>query len=224
MTWRILCDFDGTVSKVDVTDSVLEQFALDGWEDIEADWKAGRIGSRECMARQVDLIRASQAELDRHLDQIEIDPAFPDFVALCHQLGVPLTVVSDGLDYSIRRILGRHGLGHLPIIANRLDVLANDRYHLSFPYANEACAKASGTCKCKVAEQQKSMTLLIGDGSSDMCAAGSVDLVFAKDSLLTYCRERRLPVVAIEDFSVAAILLADLIVEPVHVGGLASIG
>ena len=227
MTWHILCDFDGTIALRDVTDSLLDRFALDGWEEIEDDWKAGRIGSRECMARQVDLIRVSQAELDAHLDGLEIDPGFADFVALCRAEGIPLTVVSDGLDYAIRRILGRAGLGDLPIVANRLDPIGPDRYRLSFPYANETCAKASGTCKCKMAESLtdgKAMSLLIGDGTSDMCAAGSVDLVFAKDKLLAHCRTIALPYVAYRDFSEATKLLATLLAEPVRLGLAASFG
>jgi 2,3-diketo-5-methylthio-1-phosphopentane phosphatase len=221
MNWRILCDFDGTISREDVTDSVLERFALDGWEDIEDEWKAGSIGSRECMLRQVELIRASQADFDRHLDHVEIDPTFPAFVKQCRRAGVPLTVVSDGLDYSIRRVLGRHGLDDLPIMANHLDILGGGRYRLAFPYANEACVGASGTCKCKIAENkpgQRDLRLLIGDGTSDMCAASSVDMVFAKDKLLTHCRERGLPFVAFRDFAQVSRLLATLLDEPVRLG------
>jgi len=58
MNWRVLCDFDGTIALEDVTDSILERFALDGWQDVETEWKNGQIGSRECMAKQVALIRA----------------------------------------------------------------------------------------------------------------------------------------------------------------------
>ncbi len=218
MSWQILCDFDGTIATKDVTDTLLERFALDGWEEIETSWKAGLIGSRDCMARQVELLRADKAMLDAALDEIEIDPGFPAFVALCRREGLPLTVVSDGLDYAIRRILTRHGLGDLPIVANHLEQVAEDRYRLSFPYANAGCAKGSGTCKCKVGEGLTAggaMSLLVGDGTSDMCAAGSVDLVFAKDKLLSYCREEGLPVVAYRDFANATRQLAALLDEDV---------
>jgi len=218
MSWTILCDFDGTIAKQDVTDTLLEQFSLPGWEEIETSWKKGLIGSRDCMGQQIALLRASRDELDTALDGIEIDPGFHDFVALCEDAGLPLTVVSDGLDYAIHRILGRNGLGHLPVIANHLEMVGEDEYRLSFPYANPGCAKGSGTCKCKVGEKlgAKSMTLLVGDGTSDMCAAGSVDLVFAKDKLLTYCREQGLPVVAYRDFTNATVQLAALLEEPVQ--------
>jgi len=214
--WQILCDFDGTIAVKDVTDSLLDRFALAGWEEIEEEWVSGRIGSRDCMARQVALLRASRQELDEALDAIEIDPGFPDFVALCREEGLPLTVVSDGLDYAIRRILSRHGLSDLPIVANHLEMVGEDQYRLSFPYANPDCKKGSGTCKCRTAKRlcgTSDLSLLVGDGTSDMCAAGSVDLVFAKHKLLTHCREKGLPVVAYRDFANATVQLAALLEE-----------
>lgn len=212
--WQILCDFDGTIAVKDVTDTLLNQFALDGWEEIEEEWVSGKIGSRDCMARQVSLLRADRETFNAALDQIEIDPGFPEFVALCEEAGLPLTVVSDGLDYAIKRILDRHGLGYLPIVANHLEMVGEDEYRLSFPYANPDCKKGSGTCKCRTARsltQGRDMSLLVGDGTSDMCAAGAVDLVFAKHKLLTYCREKGLPVVPYRDFTNATVQLAALL-------------
>lgn len=221
MKWTILCDFDGTIAVEDVTDSVLSRFAPPGWEVIEADWLEGRIGSRECMRRQIEMIEATKEELDAHLDEIAIDPDFARFVTLAEESDIPVTVVSDGLDYAIRRILGRHGLDRLPIVANRLEQVGKDRYRLGFPYTDESCLKACGTCKCKVAGEKatsRPMRLLVGDGTSDMCAAGAVDLVFAKDKLLDYCRAEGLPALAYRHFGEAKGLLSILISEPVRLG------
>lgn len=214
-TWRIVCDFDGTIALNDVTDVLLERFALPEWQAIEAEWKAGRIGSRECMARQVDLLRAEPAALDALLDDIAIDPGFPAFVAQARHLGCELLVVSDGLDYAIRRVLGRHRLGHLPIMANRLELIGGDRWRLAFPHATDSCAKGSGTCKCRIAKAEiegprQPLRLLVGDGASDFCCATSVHMVFAKDKLLAHCRAQGLPHVAFADFTDAARLLGDL--------------
>ena len=43
--WTILCDFDGTIAVEDVIDSMLVRFGRPGWEALEDDWRAGRIGS-----------------------------------------------------------------------------------------------------------------------------------------------------------------------------------
>jgi len=216
MALHILCDFDGTISTEDVTDSLLARFADPEWEAIEADWKAGRIGSRECMTRQVALIRATPEQLDRHLDGIEIDRHFAGFVRLARTYGMPLTVVSDGLDHAIRALLAREGLGDLPILANHLERIGADRYRLRSPHAAPACSAASGTCKCAVANAAETQTLLIGDGASDFCAGAAVDLVFAKEALLDHCRARGLPHVACGNFAEAQTLLAALAEERVR--------
>lgn len=215
MTWRIICDFDGTIAVDDVTDILLERFALPQWRDIEADWLDGRIGSRECMLRQVELLRASPKELDACLDRVAIDSGFAAFVALADRLGCELRVVSDGLDYAINRILSRHRLGHLPVLANRLEQVGDAHWRLAFPHANEGCAKGSGTCKCRIATGEDRadlpLRLLIGDGASDYCATNAVHMVFAKDKLLAYCRANDLAHVAFADFTEAARLLEALV-------------
>ncbi|MGE5517369.1 MAG: MtnX-like HAD-IB family phosphatase [Bacteroidota bacterium] len=217
MSFRILCDFDGTIALDDVTDRLLEQFALPHWREVEAEWLAGRIGSRECMARQVALLRATRADIDRVVDAVPIDPHFPAFVQRAKALAAEVLVVSDGLDYAIRRVLARCSLDHLPIFANRLEFTGERSCRLAFPHAAADCAKASGTCKCAIAAAGggHGCRILVGDGASDFCAAGSVDLVFAKDRLLDHCRSQGLPHRAIDDFSDATFLLDTLVRGPV---------
>ena len=221
MPYRIICDFDGSIAQQDVTDCLLEAFALPEWREWEAEWQAGRVGSRECMWHQVDLLRVLHEELDRHLDQMAIDPTFVDFVAHANRLGCTLLVVSDGIDYAIRRILSRYGLGFLPVIANHLECLERDRYQLSFPYHHSECRSGAGTCKCHMArgdDPHRPQSLLIGDGVSDFCAATAVDVVFAKDKLLVYCREQGLPYYAFTNFAEALQLLNTLVQQAMDVG------
>jgi 2,3-diketo-5-methylthio-1-phosphopentane phosphatase len=210
--WTILCDFDGTISVEDITDSLLERFGRPGWQAIEQAWKHGEIGSRDCMAQQVALLDANRAELDEHLDSMSIDRAFAQFVAATQEAGVPLTVLSDGLDYAIRRVLGQHELGHLPIVANHLDAVGERGWKLEFPYGSANCR--SGNCKCASAgdaHAERRRVLLIGDGTSDFCVAGEADLVFAKHRLIEHCRSAGIPYVPITGFADALELLPTLL-------------
>jgi len=210
--WTILCDFDGTISVEDITDSLLERFARPGWVDIEQAWKRGEIGSRECMARQVALIDASREELDAHLDEMRIDRDFAAFVAATRRAGVRLSVLSDGLDYSIRRILGNHGLDGLPIVANHLRATGARSWALEFPFSDAGCR--SGNCKCASAgalRGQRQRVLVIGDGASDFCVSGEADLVFAKHRLIEHCRAAAIPYVPITGFVDALELLPTLL-------------
>lgn len=200
--WTVLCDFDGTIT-LDVTDSLLLRFARPGWEALELEWRAGGIGSRECMAGQVALLDCSREELDDHLSRIEIDPSFVPFVAAVGAAGAPLCIVSDGLDVAIVSILARHGIEGIPVLASRLVQSGPRQWRLEFPHARRGCASA--TCKCARARpapgEPERAVLLVGDGQSDVCAAGRADVVFARKHLLDHCRDAGLPHRRTNDFA-----------------------
>ena len=198
---KVFCDFDGTISLSDTTDVILARFASPAWEMIEEEWKRGEIGSAECMRLQIALIRASRQELDDVLDSLPIDPSFLPFVSFCESLGAPLTIISDGVDYFIHRILKRYQLDHLPIIANRLTLRSDGTYSLSCPYTNPSCSSASGVCKCHQIDASASTSVFVGDGRSDFCAAESADLLFAKSTLATYCIQKNISYIPYRDFA-----------------------
>lgn len=212
--WTVLCDFDGTIALEDVTDSLLLRFGQPGWDVLEADWRAGRIGSRECMAGQVALLDCSRDELCDHLATVAIDSHFPTFVAAVQSLGWPLTVVSDGLDFAITEVLRRHGLAGLPVVANHLVAAGDRRWRLEFPHAQSDCLSRSGNCKCARARAPSlasgSAVLMIGDGASDFCVAGQADLTFARKRLLEHCLDNSLRHRPVADFQQALALLPAL--------------
>ena len=212
--WTILCDFDGTVTVEDTTDTLLERFGREGWQALEEQWRAGRIGSHDCMAGQVALLDMDRAELDAHLDTRHVDTAFAGFVRLAQAHGLHLEILSDGLDYAIHRILGRHGLDWLPVTANALQAVAAREWRLEFPHASASCRVASGTCKCARAAREQSArkkVLMIGDGASDFCVAEASDFVFAKGKLIAHCIARNIPHVPIRDFADVTALLPSLL-------------
>lgn len=200
---HIFCDFDGTISSSDATDQVLEKFAEGRWREIEEEWSRGIIGSRECMQRQIALIRATLPELNSFLDTISIDLGFRGLLAFCRSNALPLTIVSDGVDYFIKRILKRHQISGLPVMANVLNLSTEDGktiFALSSPHASEMCLSASGVCKCQVVEQEETR-IYIGDGRSDFCVSDKVDIVFAKDRLADYCRDQEIPFIRFDGFT-----------------------
>lgn len=215
--WTVLCDFDGTISQEDVTDSLLVRFGRPGWDALEQDWREGRIGSRACMAGQIELLDCSRDELDEHLATMAIDPDFAAFAVAAADAGMPMSILSDGLDYAIRTILDRHALGHLPIVANRLVQEGPRRWRLEFPHARPDCAVASGTCKCAWAREPAvaagSRVLMVGDGASDFCVAGRAQLTFAKKRLLDHCLDIGLPHRPVTNFKQALALLPELMAD-----------
>ena len=213
---QIFCDFDGTISIQDTTDVILSRFADPAWETIEEEWSRGEIGSAECMRKQIPLIRATKQELNAALDEMPIDPAFPEFVRFCEQLAAPLTVISDGVDYFINRILTRYQLGHLPIIANTLSIDSDGSYRLACPHTNQSCAAAAGVCKCRQIGSRTGLRVFVGDGRSDYCAADSADVLFAKSSLATYCEQKSIAYIAYENFADVQCSLQQTLTEIAH--------
>jgi 2,3-diketo-5-methylthio-1-phosphopentane phosphatase len=189
--WLILCDFDGTIAEVDVTDVLLQRFALPPWRAIETQWKEGRIGSRECLRRQVELLQLTRAELNAVLPTIALDPDFPEFVEWALAAGCQVRVVSEGFDQVIRALLARTKLPPLPIAATYLIPNGARAWTLGFPFAADDCKTGAATCKCREAieaRQRKRHVVLVGDGLSDCCVARHADLVFARGRLLEFCR------------------------------------
>ncbi len=209
MNAHVYVDFDGTIMQCDTTDFLLERFAMPAWRAVEEEWAAGRIGSRECMARQVAMLRVAPEELDAAVSGLPIDPGFATFLGACDAHGLGVTVVSDGLDRVIGSTLLRHGLD-VGYFANHLVFDGADRWHLEFPNARPACAAGSGHCKCaRIEAHADDLVIVIGDGRSDFCIAGRADLVLAKSKLIEECQAAGLPHIPFRGFGEATELLRD---------------
>src|SRR5262249_26105871 len=130
-----------------------------------------------------------------------------------------LTVISDGLDRVVTTMLARAGID-LPIIANRLEWLGDERWRLGFPYGRNDCRAAAGNCKCAaLTAEPATLRILIGDGRSDFCAAQTADLIFAKGALVEHCRRNDLAFVPFENFAEASHVLSELISALTQRGG-----
>jgi 2-hydroxy-3-keto-5-methylthiopentenyl-1-phosphate phosphatase len=187
---EVFCDFDGTITSLDATDAVLETFALPEWREWETRWVKGEITSQECLAHQIELIQVDRDTLIEFAADLPIDEGFLTLDRLCTERGVPLTIVSDGIDLLVEAVLRRHGLLHLPVFSNHLHWDDNGHPILSFPFAERECDSGAGTCKCSLtlsSDPRSSRLVYIGDGRSDQCVSGKIQTVFAKGSLLDWC-------------------------------------
>jgi 2-hydroxy-3-keto-5-methylthiopentenyl-1-phosphate phosphatase len=214
----VFCDFDGTITQVDVTDQILSQFAHPSWQEIEQEWVRGVIGSRECLERELALVEASPEDLDALIDAVPVDPSFLNFCRFLKGRAIPLYVVSDGFDYVIRRVLQRSGVdGELRngkhLFSSGLRVEGR-RLHLSFPYMPAPCAHGCATCKAEIIRlvaPKQHPVIFIGDGLSDRFALEHANLVFAKRQLLALCREKGISCHPFETFhDIEAVLESEL--------------
>ena len=199
----IFCDFDGTISSLDVSDVLLEKLADPKWLEIEAAWLRGEIGSGECMRKQFRLIRGGWKACEKVAQAVQIDPTFRSFASWCRESGIKLFVVSEGADQVIYSILHREGIVVDGIWANELHETENGNIRLKKPCFNSVKGCKSGVCKCSVLKRVggKSFRVVIGDGMSDHCWADKADLLFAKSKLLKVCREEGISCLPFESFT-----------------------
>lgn len=200
----MVLDFDGTITLEDSVDVLLERHADARWRQAEHEWQIGRIGSRACLERQVDCLRAAPEALDATIDGLAVDDSVHDVVAICAARGFRLLIASDGFDRVVRRTLSRIGAS-IPFVANSLVHVGDGRWSLRSATPPDACRTGAANCKCRVTAPH---TVLIGDGRSDFCVAHRADLVLAKGRLATYCERERLSWVDIGDLADAAEFLA----------------
>jgi 2-hydroxy-3-keto-5-methylthiopentenyl-1-phosphate phosphatase len=196
MKQLILCDFDGTISVQDMGYALVTQFASNEWESIDRDFRAGKIGSKEAYSRIAKILSGDEPTIHRFIQEhSHIDPSFPTFYEYCHEKGMDIKIISDGLDFYIQKILEIHHLSKIPFYANVTHFLKGKGIEITFPHSEEECGLC-GTCKKKLIQihrKEYDSIFFIGNGLSDRCAAQEADFVFAKDSLYNYCTEQDIP-------------------------------
>lgn len=189
---KIFCDFDGTISKQDVWISIGEHFIKrrDEWAEALRQFENLEIGSKECFLRECSLIEDFDKDVfDSIIDSQEIDPYFKGFKDFCDNEDITVTLLSEGMDYYLKRILSKNVLS-LESYSNQF-ILSEDKksFRLEFPYSDSECTKC-GCCKRNLLMNlcaDDEIAVYIGDGNSDACVVNYADIVFAKKSLASYC-------------------------------------
>ena len=199
----IASDFDGTISRIDTLYNFFKIYAKSDWLKIEKMWTDGQIGSRECLIEQFKLVNNLDENLiDNYTKTIELDSYFKEFNDFRLKNNIDFLVVSDGVDYFIESVFKNHNIENINIYSNHAEFI-NNEFKLSFPNYNQNCKNKSGTCKCKILNDLKTKykkVIYIGDGQSDFCASDIADILFAKKSLLKYCKENNINCIEYNNF------------------------
>lgn len=203
-SYRIFCDFDGTIAKRDVGNLVFTQFGNENhWWRLVHQWKIGKLEGREMWRRQAATMTLTPAQLDAFAATQPVDPTFAGFYAFAKQIQAPLYVVSDGMDAYISRILACNGFSDLQLRTNQLTFAEDGRIEVEFPYHADGCGQCANCKGLHVRRERKpgETTVFIGDGRSDLCGAREADIVFAKKQLLEYCEKEGIAHIPFRSFA-----------------------
>jgi 2-hydroxy-3-keto-5-methylthiopentenyl-1-phosphate phosphatase len=197
----IQCDFDGTVTEDDISFILLDAFAKGDWRTINKQHSEGKITVGRFNERAFGLVRASKkAMLDYLKDKVKVRPGFQKLVELCQQKGIRFVIVSNGLEFYIKRILEDMGLYNLEYHA------AETRFHankLKVRYIGHDGSVVDSGYKEKYVNKYLNEgyhVVYIGNGSSDLSPARDAHQIFATESLLEHCQRTGLTCIPFTSF------------------------
>jgi 2,3-diketo-5-methylthio-1-phosphopentane phosphatase len=192
----VFLDFDGTITLDDTGVYLLEQLAPDDWLQLEDDYMAGRIGSKECMRREWAMLPPERELVEATVAEVGIDPGFFPLVAYLRDHGAEVCILSDGFGFRAEEVAAEAGIA---VITNAIDW---ESWTVVFPNEVTDCECAEcGACKRAPIRRSHGLgrtTVLVGDGASDVKGAAVADVIFAKDDLAKWCTSNS---VAFEPFS-----------------------
>ena len=203
----LFVDFDGTVTNHDVGDGIFSKFLRNDFQEqgfhekIIADWKAGIISSEQCLSEECANVIITEEELHNELEKYTLTPGFVAATEYCIENDIPITILSDGLDYYIEYILSKYGINNIPFISNHM-YFKNGNMVVEFPFIDMGCGRCGNSKRWHMDMLRKDgdCVVYVGDGYSDRYAIKSADVVFAKHDLAEYCREKNHEFIPFQDF------------------------
>ncbi len=197
----IQCDFDGTITRNNLSVLLRENFAHGDWQKIDSDYLHGQLTVEQSNKLQFALIKEPREKLEEFVRQhIEVRPGFPEFVRYCRETGTPLVIVSSGLDFYIQTVLSKIGMPDLELHCGQTsfnrDGIIVSYYDPGGNSINEGFKKEYLTWLKK----RDKHIIYIGDGLSDLEAARDADHVFATGHLLRLLSTESVPCGVFSDF------------------------
>jgi 2-hydroxy-3-keto-5-methylthiopentenyl-1-phosphate phosphatase len=190
----LVLDFDGTVTERDIGDEVCDRFAPPEWKDIDAAWLRNEISLPEAQRRMWSLARATREEAVAYARQVgHRRPGLGALLDRVEALGGESWLASGGFDFYVEALLAED-TARLRRRYYNATTFVEGRIEVGFPHQALACDRCA-VCKgkvCDLARETGARVIFVGDGSSDRCAVGRCDQLFAVTGgiLDRHCAER----------------------------------
>ncbi len=197
------CDFDATLTVGDVSYVVLDHFVTGDWRPILHDYIAGRITVEECMTGVFAMARATPEQVEHFVaatDKIVMRPGIENLYAYCRARGIDLAVISNGMEFYIRRILARVGWRDVEIHAASADITPQGIFlHFTDPDGTPIMDGFKAAWARNLRERGYDRVYFAGDGPADVAPSHDADHVFATGRLLAACEQEGLACTPFED-------------------------
>ncbi|KAL1922519.1 uncharacterized protein VTP21DRAFT_10058 [Calcarisporiella thermophila] len=199
---HVFSDFDATITLRDTGTTLIDHpergMGKQRRLELEHQVMEGIITYRQAVQEMWDSVTLTWEEADELYKEIEADPDFSNFYHMCERTKIPLTVVSSGLrpiiDMFMHRFLGEAAKSmdiisnHAKIGDRKWQIIWND----DSEYGND---KSIPIKKVRESLGNDAVIIFVGDGISDVSAAKSADILFARHGLdlEKWCKRERVP-------------------------------
>ena len=197
----IQCDFDGTITRNNLSVLLREKYACDDWQRIDSDYLHGHLTVEQSNQLQFLLIKEPKEKLQEFVRQhIEVKPGFMEFVRYCQESAIPFVIVSSGLDFYIEPVLLEIGMPDLELHCGHTS-FGKDGIIVTYtdPEGNIINRGFKNKYLAWLKKRGKNI-IYIGDGLSDLEAACQADHVFATDHLVKLLGGQSIPWHRFSDF------------------------
>jgi 2-hydroxy-3-keto-5-methylthiopentenyl-1-phosphate phosphatase len=196
----VLLDFDGTITTINVLDSLYEEFGGPSYRHYMERWGRGEISTMEEIEQIFNTVKATRQEMEAFLRTVELDPGFKSLFGFCREWDYPFAIVSDGLRWYIDYILDFHEVRGVVVHASKIS-FTGEGFRFEYPWYDPSYPLRSTAKPLIVDDYQKRgyHVIFVGDGLGDVEAAEVADVVYAKDVLLREARARGIDVLEFEN-------------------------
>jgi 2-hydroxy-3-keto-5-methylthiopentenyl-1-phosphate phosphatase len=177
----LVLDFDGTITDKDIGDEICDRFAHPSWKEIDEQWVRNEISLPEAQRKMWALASAGRDEAVAYAHAIgHRRPGLHALLDAVERQGGHAWLASGGFDFYVEALLGDEARRFSRRYYNASS-FADGRIDVTFPHEHLACGRCA-VCKGKVCDEAKALAervVFVGDGSSDRCAIGRCDALFA---------------------------------------------
>ena len=193
MKTLVQCDFDGTITEEDMSFLLLDTFAGEDWRRLLAEYREGKISVGYFNTRAFTLIKADKQTLLRLIrSKVKIRAGFRELLDYCHEKGFRFVIVSNGLDFYIRAILGDIGMDNIEVLSAQTHFGPEG---IEVKYVGPAGNQVQDGFKeayTRLFLGKGNRIVYVGNGVSDALPAKLAYHIFATDELLDRCKEMNL--------------------------------
>ena len=202
MKTLVQCDFDGTITELDASFLILEEFAREDWHQVLQEHREHKISVGQFNARAFAMVKVEQKTLLRTImRKVNLRAGFSEFVDYCSKRDFRLVIVSNGLDFYIQALLDYYGLGEVEWHAAKT-CFKDDNMEVQYIGPDgKLLEDAFKEAYVQYYLTQDYRVIYVGNGDSDITPAKQAQHVFAREELLNYYQRNELNCKPFDDFN-----------------------